>query len=262
MPNDTTAGAFLARVRAASARYRDREQAVLDGYRPIGGDFPGMGEHWIDIGPLFSGRFTLDQPPILEYATIEGRLTLIGVAYALPLLAGETPPPLPGDATWHAHTGTVEDETDLLSQVMVSHTSMRGARLAMIHVWAWLPNPAGAFQSDNWALPFVRAGLAPPAVDPGPVAGRVISLVSSGDAFYEHVFLSVAGATGSDSVAVHRALAAARMSAAAWVARNRGVAANQEALDQLPNVWTVMWDALGSSLSSGARARLLPLRDR
>ena len=261
-PNDTAAARFLARVRAATARYRERDQAVLDGYRPIGGDFPGMGEHWIDVRTLFSGTFTPEQPPILEYVTIDGRPTLIGVAYALPLLAGEMPPTLPGNVAWHSHVGTVEDESDLLSQAMESHGSMHGARLAMIHVWAWLPNPGGTFHAENWALPFVRAGLAPPAVDPGAVAGRVVSLVSGGDAFYERVFLSVAGATGSDSVAVHRALATARISAAAWVARNRRADADHEVVDELPRVWAVMWETLDASLGSSARARLLPLRNR
>ena len=262
VPNDTAAARFLARVRAATARYRERDQAVLDGYRPIGGDFPGMGEHWIDVRTLFSGTFTPEQPPILEYVTIDGRPTLIGVAYALPLLAGEMPPTLPGNVAWHSHVGTVEDESDLLSQAMESHGSMHGARLAMIHVWAWLPNPGGTFHAENWALPFVRAGLAPPAVDPGAVAGRVVSLVSGGDAFYERVFLSVAGATGSDSVAVHRALATARISAAAWVARNRRADADHEVVDELPRVWAVMWETLDASLGSSARARLLPLRNR
>jgi len=261
-PNDTAAARFLARVRAATARYRERDQAVLDGYRPIGGDFPGMGEHWIDVRTLFSGTFTPERPPILEYVTIDGRPTLIGVAYALPLLAGEMPPTLPGNVAWHSHVGIVEDESDLLSQAMESHGSMHGARLAMIHVWAWLPNPGGTFHAENWALPFVRAGLAPPAMDPGAVAGRVVSLVSGGDAFYERVFLSVAGATGSDSVAVHRALATARISAAAWVARNRRADADHEVVDELPRVWAVMWETLDASLGSSARARLLPLRNR
>src|SRR6185437_5295770 len=192
--NDTAGARFLWRVRTSTARYRDREQAVLDGYRPIGGDFPGMGEHWIDIGTLFSRTFTPDRPAILEYATIDGRPTLVGVAYALPLLPGEMPPALPGNVAWHLHAGTVADESDLLSQAMESHASMHGARLAMVHVWAWLPNPGGTFHAENWALPFVRAGVDPPPVDPGPVAGRVVSLLSGGDAFYEGVFLSVAGA--------------------------------------------------------------------
>ena len=262
VPNDTTTAGFLARVRAATARYRDRGQATLDGYRPIGGDFPGMGEHWINIGTLFADRFTPEQPPILEYATIDGRPTLVGVAYAVPLLAGEMPPTFPATTAWHEHTGTVESESDLLSQAMSSHGSMRGARLAMLHVWAWLPNPAGAYRSDNWALPFVRAGLVPPAADPGAVAGRALALVSGGDVFYERVFLGVANSSPSDSMAIHQALIAARTAAATWVDRNRHRVVTPEALDQLRRLWADMWNQLDSSLSTGARVRLRALRDR
>lgn len=261
-PNDTTTDGFLARVRAATARYRDRGQASLDGYRPIGGDFPGMGEHWINIGILFADRFTPAQPPILEYATIDGRPTLVGVAYALPLLAGEMPPAFPANAAWHEHSGTIESESDLLSQTMSSHGSMQGARLAMLHVWAWLPNPAGAYRSDNWALPFVRAGLVPPAGDPGAVAGRALALLSGGDTFYEQVFLDVANSSPSDSMAIHRALIAARTAAATWVDSNRHGVVTPEALDQLRSLWTDMWSTLDSSLSPGARVRLRALRDR
>lgn len=261
-PVDSENAGFLARVRAATARYRDRGNAILDGYRPIGGDFPGMGEHWINVGILFTGHFAPDQPPILQYAEIAGRPVLIGVAYAVPLLSGETPPAFPGHGAWHEHTGTVEAETDLLSQAMSSHESMQTARLAMLHVWAWMPNPAGAFYSDNWTLPFVRAGLAAPAIDPGPVAGRVVSLMSGGDVFYERVFVSVAAASPSDSLRIHAALGAARTAALTWAARNGQGAPTSEALDRLRGVWTTMWDVLDSSLSAGACTRLRMLRYR
>lgn len=261
MPNDTGA-AFLSRVRVATDRYRDRQRAILDGYRPIGGDFPGMGEHWLQIGILFSGRFTIEEPPVLEYATIDGRPTLVGVAYALPLLAGEQAPPFPGVHAWHEHTGTVEEETDLLSQVMMSHAPMPAPRLAMLHVWAWLPNPAGVFSADNWALPFVRAGLVAPANDPGAVAGRVVSLVSGGDAFYASVFESLSGATSADSIAIASAVGAARVAAQAWIAARGPHAASSEDLDRLRAIWSDMWLALDSTLTSATRERLSSIRGR
>lgn len=34
---------------------RDRHQAAVIGYRPIGPDFPGMGEHWISVPLLLDG---------------------------------------------------------------------------------------------------------------------------------------------------------------------------------------------------------------
>jgi hypothetical protein len=261
MPNDTGA-AFLERVRAATDRYRDRDRAMLDGYRPIGDDFPGMGEHWLQIGVLFSARFTVEEPPVLEYATIDGRPTLVGVAYALPLLAGEQAPAFPSADAWHEHVGTVQEETDLLRQMMMTHATMAAPRLAMLHVWAWVPNPAGAFRSDNWALPFVRAGLAAPVEDPGAVAGRVVSLVSGGDAFYVRVFENLSGATRSDSVAIVNAMAGARAAAAAWVSAHHGRAANSEDLGYLRGIWAEMWRTFDATLTSGASGRLASVRGR
>lgn len=261
---DTNVAAFVARARSATERYRDRRQAVADGYRPIGGDFPGMGEHWIQITTLFAGRFAVENPPVLEYATIGGQPTLVGVAYALPLLAGEDAPTFPAPHAWHEHTGTVEEETDFFTQVMASHESMGDARLAMLHAWVWLPNPDGMFRSDNWALPFVRAGLVAPTADPGPEAGRAVSLLSGGDAFYENVFRNVAGAAAnaSDNAAIHDAVAAARRAAADWVTRHQQGAATTKSLDQLRGIWVDLWRTLDSTLSAGARAKLHALEVR
>ncbi|MGH7649385.1 MAG: hypothetical protein ACREND_14810 [Gemmatimonadaceae bacterium] len=258
---DTGVTAFVARARSATARYRDLRRAVADGYRPIGGDFPGMGQHWIQITTLFADRFRVQDPPVLEYATIGGQATLVGVAYALPLLAGEDAPAFPVPHAWHEHTRTVAEETDLFTQVMASHGSMGDARLAMLHAWIWLPNPEGMFRSDNWALPFVRAGLVAPISDPGPDAGRVVSLVSGGDAFYERVFQSVAGATAnaSDSAVIHGAMDTARHAAADWVTRHHDGAPTGESLNQLRGIWTELWQRMDSALSAGVRDRLRSL---
>ena len=35
---------FAARVRASTARYQDQREAMKDGYRKIGPDFPSMGD--------------------------------------------------------------------------------------------------------------------------------------------------------------------------------------------------------------------------
>jgi len=253
---------FLARARASTARYRDREEAIFDGYRPIGDDFPGMGEHWIQIGRIFSRRVDAAHPAVLEYATIEGRPTLVGVAYALALLDGESAPEFPAPHLWHQHTGTVAEETDLLTQVMTAHSEMHGARLVMLHAWIWLPNPAGIFASDNWALPFVRAGVPVPRADPGAVAGRAISLVSGGDVFYAGVFEDMAGATGRDSIAIHDALASAQTRAAEWAVRHRDRSANPAALDSLRGIWQAMWSDLDASLGAVARERLRPVDGR
>ena len=73
---------FVRVVREATERYRDRSRAIADGYRPIGPDFPGMGEHWISVPLLLRGEVDRARPPILEYATLENEATLVGAICA------------------------------------------------------------------------------------------------------------------------------------------------------------------------------------
>src|SRR5205823_815673 len=148
-----SAAAFLERARAATGKYQDRAVAILDGYRQIGGDFPAMGEHWINVGLLYDGKIEPEHPEFLTYAVINGEPRLLGLAYALPLLSGESVPDWPaGIEAWHDHFRTIEDET-----LFPQHHSFGAAgdapRLAMLHVWTWLANPAGIWAPDNWAIP-------------------------------------------------------------------------------------------------------------
>ena len=77
---------------------------------------------------------------------------LVGVAYAVPLGPGEVPPDAPVSASgWHTHQGTLDDEG-----LNGRHAGMdmgRGDRVAVLHAWVWLPNPAGTFEAQNWLLP-------------------------------------------------------------------------------------------------------------
>ena len=52
--------------------HSDQRVAVLDGYRRIGRDFPGMGEHRIRIGLIFDGRFDPSRPEVLNYVDVDG----------------------------------------------------------------------------------------------------------------------------------------------------------------------------------------------
>ena len=154
--------AFIAEARAGTAAYRDAQVARAAGYRPVGPDFPGMGRHWVH--PALILRDTLDPaaPPILEYAEIAGRPTLVGVAYAK-LVRDDTPPsglPVPA-AAWHFHQGTVEEESFLRSHAGLGHL-VPGPRIAVLHVWIWLENPDGLLATDNWALPYARLGYRRP----------------------------------------------------------------------------------------------------
>ena len=141
-PGDSTARGFAAAVRAATARYRDPQAASADGYRPIGPNFPGMGEHWLNAALLVAGHIDQSHPQILEYASIDGRLTLIGVAYAALTGSDTVPGTLPvTHAAWHFHSGTVDEESFIRGHADMAPgggdspriavlPTLRGARLA------------------------------------------------------------------------------------------------------------------------------------
>jgi len=124
----------------ALERYGDPAQASLDGYRIVSPDFPGMGTHWVHAPTLLSSDVDTDHPSVLCYTDIDGRLTLVNVAYGWALLGGASQPAvegLPSD-TWHDHTGSVSEE--MLNPHGLrggQHGSAEGAgsRVAMLHVW-------------------------------------------------------------------------------------------------------------------------------
>jgi hypothetical protein len=189
--------AFVLAVRDATARYRDRQAAVSDGYRKIGPDFPGMGEHWISVPLLLEGGLDPRRPPILEYAMIDGAPTLVGAAFAVLLQPGESPPSagLPVDrAAWHYHGGTVSEESFVLGHAQQEHGSPDKPRVAVLHVWAWLDNPAGPFATDNWALPYLRLGLEPPTDPPRAATAHALALAAGGVGYYE----ALVGAAGGE----------------------------------------------------------------
>ena len=178
---------FIAIVREATARYRDRAVAISDGYRPIGPDFPGMGEHWISVPLLLKGEVDPRRPPILEYATLGNEVTLVGAAFAVLLKGGERPPSgaIPvAETDWHYHSGTVSEESFVASHAAGGHQHDSGPAIAVLHVWAWYQNPDGPFATDNWALPFARLGLPVPSSEPSTDAWHAVALAAGGERYY------------------------------------------------------------------------------
>ena len=175
------ADGLVTAVREGSAAFRDLRAAALAGYRRVGPDFPGMGEHWVHVARLMETGAAPETPPILSYATIGGTPTLVGVAFAVLVEPGAPPPPSPaGCGAWHFHAGSVEDESFLPARDAALGD---GVRLAVLHVWVWLDNPDGLCASDNWALPYVRAGVTP-AGEPDPNAARALALVTGARPYY------------------------------------------------------------------------------
>jgi hypothetical protein len=232
---------LVARARAGTERYRDPQAARAAGYRPVGPDFPGMGRHWIHAGLILRDTPDPAEPPILEYAEIVGQQRLVGVAYAA-LVRGHHPPSwlgVPSDA-WHFHGGTVEEESFLRRHAGLdeSHGSQAGPRIAVLHAWIWLENPAGLLATDNWALPFARLGY--PAIEAPRAASQALALAAgeNGRGYVESLVRAVGRLTPQEAAAVAPVVARHQSAARALLA------GGSPPLEELADCWI----ALGNDL--------------
>lgn len=234
------------------SRYADRRVAIAAGYRRIGTDFPSMGEHWLHAGSLLAQRLDADRPTMLAYAVIDGTPTLLGAGYVL-TTRGNASATAPGwPRYWHEHSGLLADESG--ANVGAPQESDSATHVWVLHIWSALPNPLGRYDSDNWALPFARAGIVPPA-DLDADIGRVFSLsVADGDEYLRRV-LTDAGLRTRDTRAIDAAIDEARLTAASVAerARTRG-AMNADDADQLRSAW----GALARRLRSAAGPAIDP----
>lgn len=257
----TSTEAFVACARAATDKYRDHAAAVRDGYRRIGGDFPGMGEHWIRVSLLFDRVFDPARPELLSYVVVEGRRRLLGVAYAVPLVGDDVPPPTPaGPSAWHDHSGTIDEET-----VLPQHHTHGGAgpapRLAMLHAWIWSSNADGVFAADNWDIPALRLGLTPPAAGPATI-GKTLSLVVGGRTYVERAIEASTALSATERTGVDRALDRALSAAEATVKGLAGTAIGDADRLRLAGIWAALWAEIDAVVSPDARQRLAALAVR
>src|SRR5687767_2172267 len=162
----------LDELRAATARYREHDNARSDGYRLFGKEGALMGEHWYRAD-LVRAPLDLRRPSTLQYAVIDGQRVLVGVAYTVYQRPGD---PIPegfagaGDH-WHVHdvekiARTATDGRPVLRWI-VNRRASRGqlgagegrTHLVMVHAWPWLDNPDGMFAQQHRSLPYLRVGL-------------------------------------------------------------------------------------------------------
>jgi hypothetical protein len=244
---------LVAAARAGTARFRDRLVAIDEGYRAVGPDFPGMGEHYVNMGLLLTGTVDPARPPVLEYVTIDGTPRLVGVAYAALVTDSAPQPGLPvPPGAWHTHSGTVDEE----SFFHHAHAAGRGPRLAVAHAWIWLDNPAGLYETDNWALPCLRLGFAAPA-GLSADAGRALALAAGATGY----FTMLVRVVGEPDSAEQGRLSALLDQAATELARRVGHGLGTTPLPPglvpwLESAWRRTWAALLDAASPPVKARL------
>ncbi|MGE5317361.1 MAG: hypothetical protein ACM3ME_05145 [Chloroflexota bacterium] len=120
----------LQQARASTAKYKNIENALKDGYADINVVLPNMGYHFMKAA-LVDTVFDYRNPEILVYnMDSDGRYTLVAVEYAVPLdQSPEAPEGFTGDYdVWTANTGF---------------------GLWLLHAWVWFYNPDGIFNPTN-----------------------------------------------------------------------------------------------------------------
>ena len=214
------------------ARYEDRKFAIANGYRLVGTDLPSMGEHWLNTRLLIDGVHDLAQPELLTYLKVGGRTVLTGVVYAVPLTQGQTAPAVFGpQAVWHEHNGAIDDEA-LLPEHHSAPSAVSGTRVTFVHAWLRVPHPGGVFAAENWAIPFVRAGLPVPQEFPDGAA-RALGLLDGGRKFF--TALMGVDASASASAALDQCIVIATAIVTAARAETRALTRSE--LEVLDDAW-------------------------
>jgi hypothetical protein len=135
-------GEFVRVVRDATKRFRDVNQAGAEGYQLLfgcvsGDDGGAMGLHYVNMNLV--GDPTLDprRPEIVIYEPLpNGGRRLIGADY---LVLAEA---------WHASNTAAPELMGQLMHLIPSPNRYGLPAFYTLHVWAWKPNPNGAFV--NW----------------------------------------------------------------------------------------------------------------
>lgn len=122
----------LQQARAATAKYRNIENAVKDGYADIEVNVEHMGHHFMKTA-IVDSVFDITQPEILVYNMNEkGKQELVAVEYAIPLT-------YPRPEGFSGSSDVWKDDS--------------GFPLWLLHAWVWAYNPDGVF---NWTNPEVH----------------------------------------------------------------------------------------------------------
>lgn len=135
-------GELVRIVREATRRFHDVRQAKAEGYHLMfgcvsGPDDGAMGLHYVNLELVGDGRLDPERPEIVIYEPLpNGGRRLIGADFLIF-----------ADA-WHAANQGTPELGGQLMHLIDSPNRYGLPSFYTLHVWAWKPNPTGAFV--NW----------------------------------------------------------------------------------------------------------------
>jgi len=140
--NNSQANDLLDAVRNATQRFQNVEVAEHEGYALqfgcVSGDSEGaMGLHFVNQKIVNSGVIDVNRPQIVIYELLsDGTFQLIGADY---LVVADT---------WNANHSSPPQLMGQLFHLFEAPNRFGLPSFYTLHVWAWKPNPNGAFV--NW----------------------------------------------------------------------------------------------------------------
>ena len=135
-------GELVRTVRDATRRFRNVAQAEAEGYQLMfgcvsGPDDGAMGLHYVKMDLVLDPALDPSRPEIVIYEpTPNGGRRLIGADF------------LVFAADWHANNTATPELGGQLMHLIESPNRYGLPDFYTLHVWAWKPNPTGAFV--NW----------------------------------------------------------------------------------------------------------------
>lgn len=148
-PQSNNFSPLISKVRTATARYRDVNVAIHEGWVPAtpcvsGPDHGAMGVHFVMPDRLGDGVLNADEPEALIYEPqANGSLRLVGVEFI-------------------ALASSVQDAQKLEGHLLnyVGEPNRFGLpAFYEMHVWAWQDNPEGSFADWNTDVSCVHQTL-------------------------------------------------------------------------------------------------------
>jgi len=135
-------GELVRAVRESTKRFQDVNRATAEGYQLLfgcvsGPDDGAMGMHYVNLQLVADGVLDPSRPEIVIYEPLpNGGKKLIGADF---LVFSET---------WHASNTATPEIMGQLMHLIESPNRYGLPAFYTLHVWAWKPNPTGAFV--NW----------------------------------------------------------------------------------------------------------------